>query len=126
MVEDDMDSQHATAADLLAELLKIASIEQVIAVGKDGFVIESMGSGRTKDVEQLGATLAAAVNEMEKLGRTTNCGDLDNITIAFADVVVFVMATANAVIAAISSDNTSQGFLRIKMNALMPALEPLL
>jgi predicted regulator of Ras-like GTPase activity (Roadblock/LC7/MglB family) len=121
-----MVSQNATAAELLAELLKITSIEQVVAVGKDGFIIESMGNGRTKDVEQLGVMLAAAVNELEKLGRMTNCGDLDNITIAFADVVVFVMATSNAVIAAISSDNSSQGYLRIKLNALMPSLEPLL
>lgn len=121
-----MDNQHATATELLAEILKIDKIEQVLTFGKDGFVIESMGSGRTKDVEQLGVTLAAAVNEMEKLGRTANCGVLDNITIAFKDVIVFVMATSNAVIAVISSDNSSLGYLRIKLNSLMPFLEPLL
>jgi predicted regulator of Ras-like GTPase activity (Roadblock/LC7/MglB family) len=125
-MEEDMADQNATAAELLAELLKIDKVEQVIAFGKDGFVIESMGSGRTKDVEQLGAMLAAAVNEMEKLGRMTNCGDLDNITIAFANAVIFVMATSNAVITVISSDNSSQGYLRIKLNSLMPSLEPLL
>jgi predicted regulator of Ras-like GTPase activity (Roadblock/LC7/MglB family) len=125
-MEYNMDNQHATATELLAEILKIDKIEQVLTFGKDGFVIESMGSGQTKDVEQLGVTLAAAVNEMEKLGRMANCGELDNITIAFKDVIIFVMATSNAVIAVISSDNSSLGYLRIKLNSLMPFLEPLL
>lgn len=121
-----MADQNATAAELLAELLKIDKVEQVIASGKDGFVIESMGSGRTKDVEQLGAMLAAAANEIENLGRTTNYGGLDNITATFADAAISVMATSSAVITVISSDNSSQGYLRIKLNSLMPSLESLL
>jgi predicted regulator of Ras-like GTPase activity (Roadblock/LC7/MglB family) len=125
-MEEVMADQNATAAELLTDLLKIDKVEQVIAFGKDGFVIESMGRGRTKDVEQLGAMLAAAVNEIENLGRTTNCGGLDNITATFADAAISVMATSNAVITVISSDNSSQGYLRIKLNSLMSSLESLL
>lgn len=121
-----MPDQNATAAELLTELLKIDKVEQVIAFGKDGFIIESMGSGRTRDVEQLGAMLAAAVNEIENLGRTTSYGGLDNITATFADAAISVMATSNAVVTVISSDNSSQGYLRIKLNSLMSSLESLL
>ena len=121
-----MANQHETAEELLTTLLKIDKVEQVIAFGKDGFVIESMGNARTKEIEQLGSILAAAVNEMEKLGRMRNCGALDNITITFTDGLISVMATSNAVIMVISSDNSSQGYLRIKMNSLMPSLEDLL
>lgn len=121
-----MKNASQSAADLLKEIFKIGNISQVIAVGKDGFVIESLGGRSKVNDEELGSTLATAVNEMEKMSSMMNVGSLDNITVTFEKACAIGIATPDAIVAAVAQDNSSLGLLRIKLNALVPRLKDFL
>jgi len=121
-----METQANAAVNLLGEVLSIDNVNQVLVIGRDGFIIESLGSRDPAQMETVGAALANAVNEMEKMGNLMAMGHMDTVTMGFGSAFAMGMATPDAVIAAVASDNASQGLMRIKMNALVPQLEQFL
>ena len=63
-----MEMNQRDSTTVLNDLLMIPGIDAVVVVGRDGFVIESAGNSSRVNIDELGASLAHAINAIEEMG----------------------------------------------------------
>ena len=115
----------AESTEILHKIQKMETVSRVIVIGKDGFVIESVGGDSSSNVDELGSSLALAVNGMEKVSSDLKLGGLINIIFEYENALLIGLSTKDAVIVVFASDTSALGMLRIKLNSLLPEMQQL-
>lgn len=117
-----MEHEPTSSLEILEEFLKIDNVEQILVIGKDGFVIESVGNDKSKNIDKLGSSLASAVNGMEEMGNELTLGSFNNMSLKYDDAFIVGAPVNDAVIAIIAPDSSSLGMMKIKLTQLIPML----
>lgn len=117
-----MENKPETSIEILEEFLEIDNVEQVIVIGKDGFVIESVGNNKSSNIDELGSSLASAVNGMEEMGKELGLGSFQNMSFEYDNAFIVGAPVKDAVITIIAPDASSLGMMKYKLNQFIPML----
>ena len=63
-----MSNSGRTSTYYLEEILSLESVQAVAVIGRDGFVIESVGGARAIELDAIGASVAGAIMRIETMG----------------------------------------------------------
>lgn len=99
---------------VLDELLMIPGIDAVVIVGRDGFVIESVGNSSRVNIDELGAALAHASNAIEEMGSELKVNVFQDMFIEYGKAVIMCKPVGDAIAAVISPDASKLGIIRHK------------
>jgi predicted regulator of Ras-like GTPase activity (Roadblock/LC7/MglB family) len=117
MEETPRESTH-----VMNDLLEISGIDAVVVVGRDGFVIESAGSSARINIDELGASLAHAVNGIEEMGSELNIHCFQDMFIEYGSAVIMCKPVGDAVAAIVTPDASKLGIIRHKTKKLFREL----
>ena len=110
--EMEMDQRDSTA--VLNDLLLIPGIDAVVVVGRDGFVIESAGNSSRVNIDELGASLAHAINAIEEMGSELKVSLFQDMFIEYGKAVIMCRPVGDAIAAVIAPDASKLGIIRHK------------
>jgi predicted regulator of Ras-like GTPase activity (Roadblock/LC7/MglB family) len=102
------------STEVLNDLLGIPGIDAVVVIGRDGFVIESAGSSTRVNIDELGASLAHAVNGIEEMGSELKVERFQDMFIEYGRAVILCKPVGDAVAAVITPDASKLGIIRHK------------
>ena len=111
-----------TSTDVLEELLNIPGIDAVVVAGRDGFVIESVGSAARLNIDALGASLASAINSIEEMGAELTIDRFQDLFIEYGRAVILCRPVGDAVAALVTPDASKLGIMRHKSKSLFEEL----
>lgn len=123
--EDEERSDHMQGRDsseVLNDLLEIPGIDAVVVVGRDGFVIESAGSSARVNIDELGASLAHAINGIEEMGNELNVNKFQDMFVEYGRAVILCKPVGDAVAAVVTPDASKLGIIRHKTKKLFEEL----
>jgi len=106
---DDRDS-----TTVLNDLLGIPGIDAVVVIGRDGFVIESAGNSSRVNIDELGASLAHAINGIEEMGTELKVNLFQDMFIEYGKAVILCKPVGDAIAAVIAPDASKLGIIRHK------------
>lgn len=110
----DMLKNERDSAEVMNDLLGIPGIDAVVVIGRDGFVIESAGSSTRVNIDELGASLAHAVNGIEEMGSELKVDKFQDMFIEYGRAVILCKPVGDAVAAVITPDASKLGIIRHK------------
>ncbi|MEZ4598226.1 MAG: DUF4388 domain-containing protein [Syntrophotaleaceae bacterium] len=110
------------STEVLNDLLEISGIDAVVVVGRDGFVIESAGSSARVNIDELGGSLAHAINSMEEMGNELNINRFQDMFIEYGRAVILCKPVGDAIAAIITPDASKLGIIRHKTKKLFQEL----
>jgi predicted regulator of Ras-like GTPase activity (Roadblock/LC7/MglB family) len=110
----DMSKNERDSAEIMNDLLGIPGIDAVVVIGRDGFVIESAGSSTRVNIDELGASLAHAVNGIEEMGSELKVEKFQDMFIEYGRAVILCKPVGDAVAAVITPDASKLGIIRHK------------
>jgi predicted regulator of Ras-like GTPase activity (Roadblock/LC7/MglB family) len=102
------------STSVLNDLLTIPGIDAVVVVGRDGFVIESAGNSSRINIDELGASLAHAINGIEEMGNELKINLFQDMFIEYGRAVILCKPVGDAVAAVIAPDASKLGIIRHK------------
>lgn len=102
------------STEVLNDLLAVPGIDAVVVIGRDGFVIESAGSSNRVNIDELGASLAHAVNGIEEMGGELKVEKFQDMFIEYGRSVIICKPVGDAVAAIITPDASKLGIIRHK------------
>lgn len=118
----EMQDTGRDSTEILNDLLAIPGIDAVVVIGRDGFVIESVGSSARVNIDELGASLAHAVNGIEEMGTELNINRFQDMFIEYGRAVIMCKQVGDAVAAIITPDASKLGIIRHKTKKLFEEL----
>lgn len=110
----EMSKNERDSAEVMNDLLGIPGIDAVVVIGRDGFVIESAGSSTRVNIDELGASLAHAVNGIEEMGSELKVEKFQDMFIEYGRAVILCKPVGDAVAAVITPDASKLGIIRHK------------
>jgi predicted regulator of Ras-like GTPase activity (Roadblock/LC7/MglB family) len=110
----EMSKNERDSAEVMNDLLGIPGIDAVVVIGRDGFVIESAGSSTRVNIDELGASLAHAVNGIEEMGSELKVDKFQDMFIEYGRAVILCKPVGDAVAAVITPDASKLGIIRHK------------
>jgi len=110
----EMSATDRDSTDVLNDLLGIPGIDAVVVVGRDGFVIESAGNSARVNIDELGASLAHAINGIEEMGSELNVNKFQDMFIEYGRAVILCKPVGDAIAAVITPDASKLGIIRHK------------
>jgi predicted regulator of Ras-like GTPase activity (Roadblock/LC7/MglB family) len=99
---------------VLNDLLTVPGIDAVVVIGRDGFVIESAGNSSRVNIDELGASLAHAINGIEEMGNELKVNLFQDMFIEYGRAVILCKPVGDAVAAVIAPDASKLGIIRHK------------
>lgn len=117
-----MDLNTRSSTDVLEDLLKVPDVTGAVVVGRDGFVIESAGGSSTVSVDDLGASLAHAINGIEEMGAELEVRAFQDLFVEFGRAVIMCKPVGDAVVAIVAPDASKLGIIRHKTKKLIDEL----
>jgi predicted regulator of Ras-like GTPase activity (Roadblock/LC7/MglB family) len=117
-----MDQAGRDSSEVMNSLLEVPGVDAVVVVGRDGFVIESAGSSSRVNIEELGASLAHAINGIEEMGGELNVNTFQDMFIEYGRAVIMCRPVGDAVAALITPDASKLGVIRHKTKKLFVEL----
>jgi predicted regulator of Ras-like GTPase activity (Roadblock/LC7/MglB family) len=111
---NEMSKIERDSAEIMNDLLGIPGIDAVVVIGRDGFVIESAGSSSRVNIDELGASLAHAVNGIEEMGSELKVEKFQDMFIEYGRAVILCKPVGDAVAAVITPDASKLGIIRHK------------
>lgn len=106
---------------ILKELTNAPGIHQSLVVGRDGFVIETVGD---MDSESVGAIISTALGAIEAMGKDCNQGGLFEVMAEFDNGIIIAAPLGNDAVLGIVSDNSANlGGIRQAVKKNLKALE---
>jgi predicted regulator of Ras-like GTPase activity (Roadblock/LC7/MglB family) len=117
-----MQQEGRESTEVLNDLLEISGIDAVVVVGRDGFVIESAGSSSRVNIDELGASLAHAINGIEEMGAELNVNMFQDMFIEYGRAVIMCKPVGDAVAAVVTPDASKLGIIRHKTKKLFEEL----
>lgn len=119
----DMEQQQLReSTDILNNLLEISGIDAVVVVGRDGFVIESVGSSARINIDELGASLAHSINGIEEMGSELNINRFQDMFVEYGNAVIMCKPVGDAIAALVTPDASKLGIIRHKTKKLFQEL----
>jgi predicted regulator of Ras-like GTPase activity (Roadblock/LC7/MglB family) len=110
------------STEVLNDLLAIPGIDAVVVIGRDGFVIESVGSSARVNIDELGASLAHSVNGIEEMGTELNVNRFQDMFVEYGRAVIICKPVGDAVAAVVTPDASKLGIIRHKTRKLFEEL----
>lgn len=99
---------------VMNDLLTVPGIDAVVVVGRDGFVIESAGNSSRVNIDELGASLAHAINGIEEMGNELKINLFQDMFVEYGKAVIMCKPVGDAVAAVIAPDASKLGIIRHK------------
>jgi predicted regulator of Ras-like GTPase activity (Roadblock/LC7/MglB family) len=99
---------------VMNDLLTVPGIDAVVVIGRDGFVIESAGNSSRVNIDELGASLAHAINGIEEMGNELKINLFQDMFIEYGRAVILCKPVGDAVAAVIAPDASKLGIIRHK------------
>ncbi len=109
----DMEPERDSTS-VMNDLLAVPGIDAVVVVGRDGFVIESAGNSSRINIDELGASLAHAINGIEEMGNELKINMFQDMFIEYGRAVIMCKPVGDAVAAVIAPDASKLGIIRHK------------
>lgn len=119
---DDMLETVRESEDVLEDLLRVPGVDAVVIIGRDGFVIESVGSSQRVDLDALGASLAHAINGIEEMGGELEVDRFQDIFIEYGRAVILCRPVGDAIATLVAPDSSKLGIIRHKCKGFMEEL----
>lgn len=117
-----MEQEPRESTEVMNNLLEISGIDAVVVVGRDGFVIESTGSSARINIDELGASLAHAINGIEEMGTELNINSFQDMFIEYGSAVIMCKPVGDAIAAIVTPDASKLGIIRHKTKKLFQEL----
>jgi predicted regulator of Ras-like GTPase activity (Roadblock/LC7/MglB family) len=102
------------STSVMNDLLAVPGIDAVVVIGRDGFVIESAGNSSRVNIDELGASLAHAVNGIEEMGSELKINLFQDMFVEYGNAVIMCKPVGDAVAAVIAPDASKLGIIRHK------------
>jgi predicted regulator of Ras-like GTPase activity (Roadblock/LC7/MglB family) len=100
---------------ILNNLIEVEGITAAVLVGRDGFVIESVGESKI-DMEAVGALVTIAFSAFEGMGKDLNIGAATQIMSEFERSMVMAVAIGEeAILAIVAAANANLGSIRFQV-----------
>lgn len=115
--------QARTSTDILQEISEIKGVNAVVVVGRDGFVIESVGHMPNANLDVLGAAVASAINGITEMGTELNVGHFADLFVTFKSAMIMCFPVGDAICGIAGEDSSTLGLIRHKTHKLVPELE---
>ena len=116
-----------TSTNVMRRFLDVTGVDAVMIVGRDGFVIESLGAGRAQvELDALGAAVATMVDSGEKMGKELEVRKLEDMFLTYNDAVIVAYPLGDSVLTVLTPDATSLGVIRHNCRRLLPELKEFL
>jgi predicted regulator of Ras-like GTPase activity (Roadblock/LC7/MglB family) len=107
----------------MRQFLDTPGIDAALVIGRDGFVIESMGGDRALiELDALGASVAMMVDSTERMGQELEVDRLEDMFITFGRAVIIAVLMGDAILAIATPDASKLGMVRHKCRKLVPEL----
>jgi predicted regulator of Ras-like GTPase activity (Roadblock/LC7/MglB family) len=110
----EMESSERDSTAVLGDLLGVPGVDAVVVIGRDGFVIESAGNSSRVNIDELGASLAHAINGIEEMGTELKVNLFQDMFIEYGRAVILCKPVGDAVAAVIAPDASKLGIIRHK------------
>ena len=110
----EMDTNERDSTAVLNDILTVPGIDAVAVVGRDGFVIESAGNSPRINMDELGASLAHAINGIEEMGNELKINLFQDMFIEYGKAVILCKPVGDAVAVVIAPDASKLGIIRHK------------
>lgn len=111
---NEMETGQRDSTTVLNDLLMIPGIDAVVVIGRDGFVIESSGNSSRVNIDELGASLAHAINAIEEMGSELKVSLFQDMFIEYGRAVIMCRPVGDAIAAVIAPDASKLGIIRHK------------
>lgn len=118
-------NQERSSTEVLEDMLKVPGVDAVVVVGRDGFVIESVGSSARLNIDALGAALAHAINGIEEMGAELRVDNFSDLFVEYARSVLLCRPVGEAIAVCVTPDASKLGIIRHKAKALYQELNGL-
>jgi predicted regulator of Ras-like GTPase activity (Roadblock/LC7/MglB family) len=109
-----MEMNQRDSTTVMNDLLMIPGIDAVVVAGRDGFVIESAGNSSRVNIDELGASLAHAINAIEEMGSELKVSLFQDMFIEYGRAVIMCRPVGDAIAAVIAPDASKLGIIRHK------------
>jgi predicted regulator of Ras-like GTPase activity (Roadblock/LC7/MglB family) len=109
-----METNERDSTAVLNDILTVPGIDAVVVVGRDGFVIESAGNSTRINIDELGASLAHAINGIEEMGNELKINLFQDMFIEYGRAVILCKPVGDAVAVVIAPDASKLGIIRHK------------
>jgi predicted regulator of Ras-like GTPase activity (Roadblock/LC7/MglB family) len=113
-VEERSTEMERDSTTVMNDLLTVPGIDAVVVIGRDGFVIESAGNSSRVNIDELGASLAHAINGIEEMGNELKVNLFQDMFIEYGRAVILCKPVGDAVAAVIAPDASKLGIIRHK------------
>ena len=114
----------ASVNDVLKELKATNGIQHCLVVGRDGFVIEHIG---TMEADVVGAIISTAIGTVEAMGRDMQTGGLFEVMAEYHDgTVIAAPIKKDAVLGIVADKNANLGGIRYAVKKALEQLERVL
>ena len=111
-----------SSTDVLEDFLKVPGVMSAVVVGRDGFLIESSGTSSAVSIEDLGASLAHAINGVEEMGNELQIKGFQDLFVEYGRAVIMCRPVGDAIIAVVAPDASKLGIIRHKVKPLVEEL----
>lgn len=109
---------------ILKNLNGVPGVHQSLIVGRDGFVINSMGD---MEADSVGAVISTAIGAIEAMGRDCKQGGLFEVMAEYnGGVVIAAPIGADAVLGIVADESANLGGVRFTVKKSMKELEKVL
>ncbi len=115
-------AQTRSSTDVLEDFLKVPGVTSAVVVGRDGFMIEAAGGSGAVALDDLGASLAHAVNGIEEMGQELQINTFQDLFVEYGRAVIMCRPVGDAVIAVVAPDASKLGIIRHKVKPLVDEL----
>lgn len=119
---ETMPAQTRSSTDVLEEILKVPGVISAVVIGRDGFMIESAGASSSISIDNLGASLAHAVNGLEEMGAELSVNKFQDLFVEYGRAVIMCRPIGDAIVAVIAPDASKLGIIRHKVKPLVDEL----
>jgi predicted regulator of Ras-like GTPase activity (Roadblock/LC7/MglB family) len=110
------------STDVLEDFLKVPGVTSAVVVGRDGFMIEAAGGSSAVAVDDLGASLAHAINGIEEMGSELQVNAFQDLFVEYGRAVIICKPVGDAIIAITAPDASKLGIIRHKIKPLVTEL----
>jgi len=114
-----------TSTQILQEILDIPGANAVVVVGRDGFVIESVGASGTIDMDTVGASVAMVLNGAENMGNELKLAPFHTLTLEAPNAMIMCMPAGDALLVILAADSKTLGMIRLQVKKQIPELAQL-
>jgi len=111
----------ATVGEVLKELKATNGIQHCLVVGRDGFVIDHVGS---MEADMIGAVISTSIGAVEAMGRDMHTGALFEVMAEYNDgTVIAAPVQREAVLGIVAAKDASLGGIRFAVKKSLEQLE---